>query len=78
MEAMALIEIVDLPIKHAGFPVRYVNVYQKVSVSLLRSILKNPPMSLGRSWKPQATSPLRRAAFPDEDPCMDEGGAPVR
>ena len=24
------IEIVDLPIKHGDFPVRYVNVYQRV------------------------------------------------
>jgi len=26
------IEIVDLPIKKSGFPVRYVNVYQRVCV----------------------------------------------
>ena len=27
------IEIVDLPIKHGDFPVRYVNVYQRVYLS---------------------------------------------
>jgi hypothetical protein len=29
------IEIVDFPIKHGDFPVRYVNVYQRVLDSML-------------------------------------------
>ena len=37
------IEIVDLPIKHGDFPVRYVNVYQKVTPIKSHSItIKRP------------------------------------
>ena len=45
------IEIVDLPMKHGDFPVRYVNVYQRVNLEIFKGFkLRHPEMIIWQQW----------------------------
>ena len=58
------IEIVDLPIKHCDFPVRYVNVYQRepdrVQEPLLRASVDINLRSVNQVWTLESACLLRR------------------
>ena len=58
------IEIVDLPIKHYDFPVRYVNVYQRepdrVQEPLLRASVDINLRSVNQVWTLESACLLRR------------------